>query len=184
MKLHLINVVTDGREEETGTCELCFDTTWTNNPVFEFKDENGNKFSVDGYYWDWGDYWEVEIPNVIDFAAWLDKQDIDEDQVAILRNYEARAYGVLEDLVDRYLDYKFELDHPFPTVKDADGNIIKRNDTLYRKGMIPRYLYIDWDESKGLYVAEGFEGRKKTTYELHDGAKIPNVRIAKEGEIK
>lgn len=76
MKIKLIDIDdSNGREEETGTCELCFGTQWCNNPVFIFEDEKGKQFNIDGYWWEWGDYFELYIDNAIKFDEWLRKQD-------------------------------------------------------------------------------------------------------------
>lgn len=79
MKLKLIDVKTDWHEVEFGTCELCFSTGFVDEPVFVFEDTEGNQFEVDGYWWSWGDYDEVYIDNLVDFAAWIAQQDFPED---------------------------------------------------------------------------------------------------------
>lgn len=93
--LKLVNVETNESLEQTGTCEMCMGTTWCDNPVFEFEDQHGSHYLVDGYEWCWGCYSEVsDIDNVVDFADWLSKQvfepDVDLD------------YDWLDDLIDRY----------------------------------------------------------------------------------
>lgn len=74
----LIGVDLSGaREEITGTCELCFGSMWCDNPVLTFENPDGERVKFDGYYWDWGDYFEVEIDNYLDFSDWLYKHEID-----------------------------------------------------------------------------------------------------------
>lgn len=42
-----------------------------------FGNPDGERVKIDGYGWDWGDYFEVEIDNYLDFSDWLAKQEID-----------------------------------------------------------------------------------------------------------
>ena len=58
-----------------GTCEMCFSVGSVDNPTFIFEDEDG-MFEVDGYRWDYiyGDYFEVEVSNVVEFAAFVASQ--------------------------------------------------------------------------------------------------------------
>lgn len=98
MKLKLVDYETDGRWEETGTCELCYGTTWADNPVFVFQKESGERVHIDGYYWSWGDYMQVDVDNVIDFASWVATQDLEETSEL--------DYCWLCGLVDQYDGYK------------------------------------------------------------------------------
>lgn len=76
MKIHLIDVdASNGQEEQMGTCEVCFWTGWCDNPVFIFKTEDDKKIAINGYWWEWGDYYQVDIDNVINFEAWLSNKD-------------------------------------------------------------------------------------------------------------
>lgn len=80
MKIHLVDVdKSNGQEEQMGTCELCFWTGWCDNPVFIFKTEDGEKITINGYWWDWGDYDQVYIDNLINFEAWLGKHNWSKD---------------------------------------------------------------------------------------------------------
>ena len=96
MKAKLVDY--DYREYETdfGTCELCMYTGTAEEPRFKFEYDDGHTEWVDGYYWDWGDLFTVEIDNTANFAAWLAIQDLD---------------GYIEDYstLDQ-LSYKYELD--------------------------------------------------------------------------
>lgn len=69
--------LSEARTETIGTCELCFGSRFCNNPVLVFENPDGERVKIDGYGWDWGDYFEVEIDNYLDFSDWLAKQDID-----------------------------------------------------------------------------------------------------------
>ena len=62
--------------EVTGTCELCFGSMWCDNPVLFFENPDGEHTGVYGYYWDCGDYFEIEIDNYLNFSDWLSKQDV------------------------------------------------------------------------------------------------------------
>lgn len=99
--IKLVDVDTsDARAEQTGTCELCFGSMWCDNPVLIFENPDGERVKIDGYGWDWGDYFEVEIDNYLDFSDWLSKQDVDWNA---LTNDE-KNYWYLFDLVDWYRD--------------------------------------------------------------------------------
>ena len=81
MKLKLIDYQQNFKIETTGTCEMCFGTMECSNPVFTFQKENKEKVEVNGYYWDWGDYYSVEtIANVIDFADYICDIEFQEDK--------------------------------------------------------------------------------------------------------
>lgn len=76
MKLKLIDVRLDEDfHAEFGTCDLCMSTGYAAQPTYIFEDENGIRTEVEGYYWSWGDYDEINVNNVIDFAAWVAEQD-------------------------------------------------------------------------------------------------------------
>lgn len=101
MKLKLIDVITDVHEVETGTCELCFSTTTASDPVYVFeKQDTKEKFEVEGYDWDWGDYSEVLVDNIIDFAEYVSACEFTSDQVF--------NFGWLDQLAYDYYDSKQE----------------------------------------------------------------------------
>lgn len=79
MKVKLIDVVSNHREAEFGTCELCFSFGTVDEPVYHFEKETGEKFSIDAYWWSWGDYYEILVDNAIRFAEFISKQDYSED---------------------------------------------------------------------------------------------------------
>lgn len=73
--IKLVEVDTsDAGEEQTGTCELCFGSMWCDNPILIFENPNGDRVVIYGYYWSWGDYFEIEIGNYLNFSDWLSKQ--------------------------------------------------------------------------------------------------------------
>lgn len=82
--------------EVTGTCELCFGSMWCDNPVLIFENPKGERTKIIGYYWNWGDYFELEIDNYLNFSDWFSKQDVD------WNNLRKDGYEYLEDLVYLY----------------------------------------------------------------------------------
>ena len=95
--IKLVDVDTsDAREEQTGTCELCFGSAWCDNPILIFENPKGDRAEIDGYCWIWGDYLELEIDNYLNFSDWLSKQDINWDTL------KGGGQGHLADLVYWY----------------------------------------------------------------------------------
>ena len=83
-----------------GTCELCMHSGIAENPTFtiEFTDtETGEKTvsDVEGYMWDWGDYFTVYISNVARFGDWLEDNTITVDTKDM-------DYGDLQELAYRF----------------------------------------------------------------------------------
>lgn len=80
MKVKLIDVEENPSEELVGTCEFCFGTRDCDNPVFVFQLVGSNQeIRINGYWWDYDYYDEVAIPNIINFADWLDHQEFSDD---------------------------------------------------------------------------------------------------------
>lgn len=95
--IKLVDVdISNAREEETGTCEICFGSAWCNNPILIFENPKGDRAEIEGYYWSWGDYLELEIDNYLNFSDWISKQDIDWDML------KSDGYEHLADLVYKY----------------------------------------------------------------------------------
>ncbi|HFI0150689.1 TPA: hypothetical protein ACGO3A_001202 [Streptococcus suis] len=65
--------------------------------VLEFPD--GTQVTHDTYYWDWGDYWEYCVDNVVDFSAWLSEQDLTDEEVEYLKG---DGTHVLLELINEY----------------------------------------------------------------------------------
>lgn len=88
--------------ETIGTCELCFGSRWCDNPVLTFENPNGERVKIDGYGWDWGDYFELEIDNYLDFSDWLVKQDIDWNE------FKTFDFWNLFEFADKYKEGKLD----------------------------------------------------------------------------
>lgn len=109
-KIKLVDIETDEEEVEFGTCELCFSTGIVDNPVFKFKivekDGSEKNISINGYDWDWGDYDEVSIGNIVDFAAFLAPLEFD-DSVKFDQGWLweiSRCYNTLYDIQHPYVE--------------------------------------------------------------------------------
>lgn len=99
MKIRLVDTVNDERKDvEFGTCELCTIvadhtfTTW----IFEV---DGEDVVIEGWYWVWGDLFEVTVDNTVDFAWWLHQREF--------KNINLRHddYYDLDFLVDLYHEW-------------------------------------------------------------------------------
>ena len=77
MKYKVIEYMSDIREEQTGTCELCFGTAWVENGSITVEDENGKTTNISLTWWSWGDYDTIYIDNVVNFSAWLQEQEVE-----------------------------------------------------------------------------------------------------------
>lgn len=115
MKVKLIDVRDNPTEEQTGTCELCFGTMYCDNPVFLFQLSNGEEVAVNGYWWDYDNYDEVHISNIINFASWLDHQKFPND-TKLDTDW---LIGVVDEYCRKYTGYQ-----------DAYGREIKVGDVL------------------------------------------------------
>lgn len=115
MKVKLVDVLENPTEEQTGTCEYCFSTIECDNPVFVFQLSNGKEVLVDGYWWDYDNYDEVYISNIINFASWLDDKDFPDDTVI--------DTDWLVDMADKY-------SRKYTGYQDAYGREIKVGDVL------------------------------------------------------
>ena len=103
MKIKLKDYVVHEEYTEFGTCDLCFHTGVAEEPVFTFTDGD-ETWEVEGYEWDWGDLFTVDIYNVIAFAEWLENQDIDEDEVP-------RDFNTLYNLSRKFDEYEYAQKH-------------------------------------------------------------------------
>lgn len=95
--IKLVDVdLSEASTETIGTCELCFGSMWCDNPVLVFENPYGDRVKIDGYFWSWGDYLELEIDNYLNFSDWLSKQDVDWNML------NEDGYEYLADLVYWY----------------------------------------------------------------------------------
>jgi hypothetical protein len=90
---------------EFGTCEVCLSYgNEVDNPYMVLEFTDGTQAKVDTYYWDWGDYFESSVDNVVDFSAWLSEQDLSDEDVEELKSGDKSA---LIRLIDEY-NYRLE----------------------------------------------------------------------------
>lgn len=79
-----------------GTCEMCMHVGDAEYPYFYFKYEGDDKtHKVGGFFWSWGELYTVYIDNIPAFAAWLNKQNFDDD-------YRIEGYADLQALINKY----------------------------------------------------------------------------------
>lgn len=84
--IKVIDVCSNPEETQFGTCELCFSYGVADNPYMVLEFPDGTQVTVDTYFWDWGDYFESTVDNVVDFSAWLSEQELSDDDVEALKN--------------------------------------------------------------------------------------------------
>ena len=84
--IKVIGIGSKPEETQFGTCELCFSYGVADNPYMVLEFPDGTQATVDTYYWDWGDYFESTVDNVVDFSAWLSEQELSEEIVKALKN--------------------------------------------------------------------------------------------------
>lgn len=88
---------------EFGTCELCMSYgNEVDNPYVVIEKPDGTTEEVNTYYWDWGDYCTYYIDNVVEFSAFLSKQDINDDE------FERDSTSLIMNLVSDYYYEKEE----------------------------------------------------------------------------
>lgn len=101
IKLKLIDVKLDIDTDATfGTCEYCMSYGHTvEQPTYIFEDVATKETHViDGYWWSWGDYDDITVDNVIDFADWISQQDFEDSK------WEEEPFGYwwLQEIVYEY----------------------------------------------------------------------------------
>lgn len=84
------------KEEQTGTCDLCFSTAWVENGSITVEDENGNETKIKLTAWEWGCYSTIYIDNVVNFSAWLQEREVEPI------TEEINDWSWLHDLVEKY----------------------------------------------------------------------------------
>ena len=102
--IKVIDVGSNPEETQFGTCELCFSFGIADNPYMVLEFPDGTKVTQETYYWDWGEYFESRVDNVVDFSAWLSEQELSDDDVEALKN---DGKQVLFLLIDEY-NYRLE----------------------------------------------------------------------------
>ena len=77
MKYKVTEYFSDVREEQTGTCELCYGTALVESGSITVEDENGTETEIPLTDWNWGDFDTIYIDNVVNFSAWLQEKDVE-----------------------------------------------------------------------------------------------------------
>ena len=97
--IKVIDVGSNPEETQFGTCELCFSFGVADNPYMVLEFTDGTQVTVETYHWDWGDYFETTVANVVDFSAWLSEQELSEERVKALKN---GGNYTLTELINEY----------------------------------------------------------------------------------
>ena len=97
--IKVIEVGSNPEETQFGTCELCFRYDVADNPYMVLEFPDGTQVKCDTYHWDWGDYFESTVKNVVDFSAWLSERELSEERVKALKN---NGNYTLIGLIDEY----------------------------------------------------------------------------------
>jgi hypothetical protein len=105
--IKVIDIGSNPEETQFGTCELCFSYGVADNPYMVLEFPDGTQVTLDTYYWDWGDYFESSVDNVVDFSAWLSEQELSDDDVEALKGDDKHA---LIRLIEEYNNQKEETD--------------------------------------------------------------------------
>ena len=97
MKYKVIEYNSDMREEQTGTCDLCFGTALVENGSITVEDENGKATKIFLTWWSWGDYFTIYIDNVVNFSAWLQEREVKPID-------DINEWSWLDELVEEYYE--------------------------------------------------------------------------------
>lgn len=98
--IKVIDVGSNPEEVEFGTCELCFSHGIADNPYMVLEFPDGTQVTYDTYLWDWGDYFDYTVDNVVDFSAWLSEEDLFDEDFKALKN--GNGKHVLIYLINEY----------------------------------------------------------------------------------
>lgn len=98
--IKVIEIGSDPIRTQFGTCELCFSYGIADNPYMVLEFPDGTQVTLETYYWDWGDYCEAKVGNVVDFSAWLSEQELSDVEVEDLKSDVGKH--VLVGLIDEY----------------------------------------------------------------------------------
>lgn len=66
------------------------------NGYVTVEDETGETTDIYLTYWSWGDYFTIDISNLVDFSAWLQERDIEPI------GEETELWPWLNELVEKY----------------------------------------------------------------------------------
>ena len=105
--IKVIDIGSNPKGTMFGTCELCFSYGVADNPYMVLEFPDGTQVTLETYYWDWGDYFESSVDNVVDFSAWLSEQELSDEQVEDLKSDGKHA---LIRLIEEYNIQKEETD--------------------------------------------------------------------------
>ena len=103
--IKVIDVGSNPEETQFGTCELCFSFGVADNPYMVLEFPDGTQVTHSTYFWDWGDYFEFGVNNVVDFSAWLSEEDLFDEDFEALKS--GNGKHVLFCLIDEY-NYRLE----------------------------------------------------------------------------
>ncbi|HFH9833949.1 TPA: hypothetical protein ACGOOI_000819 [Streptococcus suis] len=103
--IKVIDIGSSPRGTQFGTCELCFSYGIADNPYMVLEFPDGTKVTIETYYWDWGDYFETSVDNVVDFSAWLSEQELSDEDVEALKSGDGQH--LLISLIEEY-NYRSE----------------------------------------------------------------------------
>ena len=98
--IKVIDVGSKPEETQFGTCELCFSYGIADNPYMVLEFPDGTQVTLETYYWDWGDYCESRVDNVVDFSAWLSEQELTDEDVEVFKSGDGKY--VLIRLIQEY----------------------------------------------------------------------------------
>ena len=105
--IKVIDVGSNPEETQFGTCELCLSYGIADNPYMVLEFPDGTQVTLETYYWDWGDYFESSVDNVVDFSAWLSERELTDEDVEDLKS---DGKQVLIDFIDEYNNQKEDTD--------------------------------------------------------------------------
>ena len=84
--IKVIDIGSNPEETQFGTCDLCFSYGIADNPYMVLEFPDGTQVTHNTYFWDWGDYCESRVNNVVDFSAWLSEQELSDEEVEYLKS--------------------------------------------------------------------------------------------------
>ena len=105
--IKVIDIGSNPERTQFGTCEMCFSYGTADNSYIVLEFPDGTRATLETYYWDWRDYFESTVDNVVDFSAWLSEQELSDVEVEDLKN---DGKQVLIRLIDDYNNQKEEID--------------------------------------------------------------------------